>query len=258
MKVQFMSDLHLEFRGHKFENIFNFSGDILCLVGDICLVSNPDDSATFDKFLQYVCKKYKYVIHVPGNHEYYNTDVDSKLTIHKIDKIFKSYQKKYDNYNYLNNSILKIEDKEKKYFFIGTTLWSNPTIKDGKDLMSDYKYIYFNNGELFTPADCRTLFRRAKTFITSSIKKIKTVYKSGDKCILLTHHKPVADSEENEYTQFYETDITTLITHPITYAIHGHTHEHYDKVIKGVRYLSNPKGYIKQHTNFNRNLIIKL
>jgi hypothetical protein len=74
----------------------------------------------------------------------------------------------------------------------------------------------------------------------------------------LTHHKPIADGENNEYTEFYETDITNIIKSPISYAIHGHTHKNYDKTINGVRHLSNPKGYIKQHTNFKKDMYINI
>ena len=100
------------------------------------------------------------------------------------------------------------------------------------------------------------LHKKHVNYIKKSLEKYKNHI-----CVLLTHHKPISDTKNKDVlTQAYETDITKIISKysNVRYAIHGHTHKSYDKIIDNVRYLSNPKGYIGQHTKFNDKIIIKI
>ena len=75
----------------------------------------------------------------------------------------------------------------------------------------------------------------------------------NENAILLTHHKPVRDVDISKIiSQAYETDLKDIIIRePFKLACHGHTHVRYDKIVSGVRVVSNPKGYISQKTNFD-------
>ncbi len=78
MKIQYASDLHLEF-------IFNNAyiekypliaeGDILILAGDIIPFSLIDKAKNF---FNYISDNFLMTYWVPGNHEFYNSDINER------------------------------------------------------------------------------------------------------------------------------------------------------------------------------------
>ena len=259
--IQIVSDLHLEFREINFTNLIIPSAPILCLLGDICACGTIKDFNIFKKFIEYISKKFMYVIHVPGNHEYYtmgNNNIKISDTIPGIDKKIKVFFKQFKNVFFLNNNNITVKLNNKKYVFIGSTLWSNINKSDRKEvqgLMNDYSYIYMpdkntpNGVRKYNIDDMSIIHKSSVRYIKKNIDNIK----SGETCILLTHHKPVRDKPlSDKLSQAYETDLSgIIIKKPVKLAAHGHTHVKYDKVVNGVRVVSNPKGYINQKTLYN-------
>jgi uncharacterized protein (UPF0371 family) len=84
--------------------------------------------------------------------------------------------------------------------------------------------------------------------------------KSGEVAILLTHHKPIKDSEKIDMaTQAYESDLKDIIVkEPFKLACFGHTHVRYNKIINNVIVISNPKGYIAQKTKFDDSFAVDI
>ena len=73
MKIQYMSDLHLEFCDNSRwlkHNELPVTGDILVLAGDIFYLKNK--IAPLSNFWKWASTNYRQVLIVPGNHEYYN------------------------------------------------------------------------------------------------------------------------------------------------------------------------------------------
>lgn len=73
MKIQYMSDLHLEFSDNSRwlkHNELPVTGEILVLAGDIFYLK--DKVAPLTNFWKWVSANYRQVLIVPGNHEYYN------------------------------------------------------------------------------------------------------------------------------------------------------------------------------------------
>ena len=73
MKIQYMSDLHLEFADNSRylkHNELPVTGEILVLAGDIFYLK--DRVAPLTKFWKWASANYREVLIVPGNHEYYN------------------------------------------------------------------------------------------------------------------------------------------------------------------------------------------
>ena len=73
MKIQYMSDLHLEFCDNSRwlkHNELPVTGDILVLAGDIFYLKNR--IAPLNNFWKWASANYRQVLIVPGNHEYYN------------------------------------------------------------------------------------------------------------------------------------------------------------------------------------------
>ena len=75
MRVQYMSDLHLE----MIDNLdylktteFKVGGEILVLAGDIIYLR--DTIAVYNSFWDWAAKNYQQVLLVPGNHEFYGYD----------------------------------------------------------------------------------------------------------------------------------------------------------------------------------------
>ena len=97
MKIQYASDLHLEFaenwrylREHPLEK----AGDILVLAGDIGYIG--DENYSLHPFWSQVADQYEQVIVVPGNHEFYKyykkpTPEPKKVRKPKEPDFFKTY-----------------------------------------------------------------------------------------------------------------------------------------------------------------------
>jgi predicted phosphodiesterase len=285
MKIQIVSDLHLEFRDKNIYDILIPSAPILCMVGDICACGSNSDFKKLLNFLKYFCPKFEAILHVAGNHEYYTLTTakhdDLLLNIMpKIEKRLDNLTKIFPNYYFLNNSVWKFTSPvtKKKYIFVGTSLWTNIpkkiiTINEGKQIninleeiiqkkMNDYKYIYVADKEIgyrkFTVADMQKKHKQSLNFI----KKIINIANKSDKYILLTHHKPLFDrntDEQDEFTFAYENNLANIIlVPPFIAAVHGHTHIHYNKKINGVHVVSNPKGYPGEPTKFNPKFTINI
>jgi len=73
MKIQYMSDPHLEFSDNSRwmkHNELPVTGDVLVLAGDIFYLKNK--VAPLANFWKWASANYRQVLIVPGNHEYYN------------------------------------------------------------------------------------------------------------------------------------------------------------------------------------------
>jgi predicted phosphodiesterase len=74
MKLQIMSDLHMEMhadRGAEFIRDLDSTGvDILVLAGDITMARDYED---LENVFKPLARKYRHILYVPGNHEYYRS-----------------------------------------------------------------------------------------------------------------------------------------------------------------------------------------
>jgi 3',5'-cyclic AMP phosphodiesterase CpdA len=298
MKIQIVSDLHLEFYNKDTFHLITPAAPILCLVGDICVCGDPVDFQKLLSFLRHFSSKFEAIIHVAGNHEYYTKSRAGPAelianTIPEIDKRLRALTKTIPNYHYLNNSTWTYSNGVREIVFIGTTLWthipttthkeSTATKKNQATIaeliqarMNDYNFIYVPariNGKMtyrqYTVADMQKKHNAAVAFLKQAYraaKKIQTnaisAKKSSPTFILLTHHKPLFDKSTDltsVYTHAYESDLAAqLLVSPISVAAHGHTHKHYDKKINGVRVVSNPKGYIGEHTSYVDKFVVSV
>jgi|SRR6476620_13492 len=264
MLVQYVSDLHLEF---KTKNVIpkllkNIKADILVLAGDICTVGDKDGFDKFQELLKHYCPKYKYILHVAGNHEYYITNKHPKPEecMSGIDSKLKDLSKTYKNYVYLNCGRIVVNIDNKNYMFIGATLWSKvqkKNLAEVQEAMNDYVNIYIckdNKISYFNVEYMQKLHIKHRNYLKTSIDKAKSL---NIPAIIITHHKSLADTEPEKVTaitQAYETDMSRILKPPVVAVIWGHTHSHYFKKENNITYASNPMGYPYQQCGFKNNL----
>ena len=113
MKIQYASDLHLEFQSNsKFlkENPLKVTGEILILAGDIHVINH--DKFMEEPFWDWASKNYKQVIVAYGNHEFYR---GYDLSLMKDGFKYKIR----DNVYYYYNCVITIDDID----IIVSTLW---------------------------------------------------------------------------------------------------------------------------------------
>lgn len=262
---QIVSDLHIEFWESKLR--FNFikpSAPILCLLGDICCLGSTKDFELFKRFINEILPHYELIIMVSGNHEYWNTphrsngEITYDNTMQGIDEKLKKYFKMTSKkLHYLNNSTLTLKINNQPYVIVGSTLWSwipEQQRKSVTELMNDYKYIHYLDDKKIrkvTSDDIAAIHMKNYKYIKSQIKKAEI---NKSKVIVFTHHKPYLSPSHNQnsFDVAYESDLSHLFNSTVVLWAYGHTHIA-DNTFKGTTQLySNPKGYPKQKTNFDK------
>lgn len=261
MRVAYCSDLHLEFADLVLDN--TIQADVLVLAGDILkaddLHSNKNinhiepisklgrrqsSALIYRNFLKDISNKFKHIIVVAGNHEFY----DGKW-VDSIEHLKEEYSS-YHNIYFLENGIKKIEDCT----FIGGTLWTNLnkgdpiTVYQIKDLMSDYRVIRNDSREYSKLRPIDTLERHRKTLNYFSDTLSQT---ENEKFVVVSHHAPselsVAEMYKDDYVMngAYFSDLSNFILDnpQIKVWVHGHMHTNFDYNIGDTRVLCNPRGY---------------
>lgn len=274
MELQIISDIHVEFWNSK--DKFNFItpvAPILILAGDIGCCGADEDFEQYKKFINELLPKYKYIIIIAGNHEYwYNPDErkrppDITNTMLGVDKKIYNYCKTSPKLHYLNNSSIQLNIGSKKYKICGTTLWTyipEEQRKGFNKIMNDYKFIYTRDAETkeirnLSVNDVVKMHVKAVKFLKSEIDESKKI-QNGPELIIITHHKPYTSERYNKdpLAYAYESNLKDLMDYPIILWAYGHTHEHDNQRIGKILIYSNPKGYPKQKTLFNKNELVKL
>lgn len=145
MKIQFASDLHLEFpENSRFlkNNPMQPIGDVLVLSGDIGYL-NHETYSTHD-FWDWASDHFEKVLVVPGNHEFYSGYDLNKMSDDLAIPIRRNIDLCY------NKSVV-IGDVE----FVLTTLWSWISPDAARSIernISDFRYIRYNDRKLTAAA----------------------------------------------------------------------------------------------------------
>lgn len=251
MKIQYCSDLHLEFPDNKdyiLNNPIEPIADILILAGDIVpfkIIDNHQD------FFNYLSRNFKTTYWIPGNHEYYYYNVDSsKFLDTKI----------RENIFLVNNCVKEVSGIN----LIFSTLWSN--ISESKrwliqQSLSDFKVIKYID-RIFNVDDYNLLHKESVEFIQKAL-----ALKSDKKAIVVTHHAPTFVNYPEKYinskiNEAFATNLTELIEYnDIDYWIYGHHHSNVnDFQIGNTKLITNQLGYVKYNENigFNSKAYIKV
>ncbi|MBL7887280.1 MAG: metallophosphoesterase [Flavobacterium sp.] len=251
MKLQYCSDLHLEFPDNKeyiLDNPIEPTADILILAGDIVPFKIMNEQKDF---FDYISKNFKTTFWIPGNHEYYYYNVDSSSFLDT---------KIRENIFLVNNCVKEISGVN----IIFSTLWSN--ISEEKrwviqQSLSDFKVIKYKD-HLFNVDDYNALHKESLEFIQNALAT-----KSNKKKIVVTHHAPTFVKHPEKYVnskinEAFATNLTNLIQDStIDYWIYGHHHSNIGEFqIGNTKLVTNQLGYVKYNENdgYNNKAIITI
>lgn len=231
MNIQIASDLHLDqLKSLSFKDIIFPNSDILILAGDVCHI---ETFHLYDDFFNYLNENFKYIIYIPGNHEFYNKRGKS---IEDLENILKYLLSKYKNFIYLNNNSILLED----VLITGSCLWCSPKIDPPPWFKIDIKKEKIN---------------KLKEDSISYLQKVSSL--NVDKHVIITHYPPVNIAKTHRkndlYNDYYNNDNICLPFYP-KYWIFGHTHKNLFKTIENTTYISNQR----KDKSYNNSLVITI
>lgn len=254
MKIQYASDLHLEFADNwrilKQEEPMNVRGDILVLAGDIGYLG--DDNYQTHPFWDWASENYQQVIVALGNHEFYKFYDLSSMHDGLIGEI-------RTNVHYYYNAVVHIQEID----IIISTLWANIALEDAyitEHSVTDFRRILYGE-DILTFADFNREHKRCLGFIKQSVANSTAKHK-----IVVTHHVPSFQLMSPEFqgsriNGAFTVELTDYIaTSGIDYWIYGHSHRNIDKTIGTTRCVCNQFGYAfhNEHLTFDGNKYIEI
>lgn len=288
MLIRTASDLHTEFWAfNKMERIMDRILPPLPTDKDTVLVL-PGDIGTFNRYassikpaVNILSKRFRLVLYVYGNHEWYNSAVWGK------EKEFWTDKRKPKNVVILQDSFIIIDH----VLFIGSTLWTDfdsfdemamhcaargmndfICIKTGyRDDLQPYS---LQQMQPLTPQATANAHMNSRKFIFDAL----TVDRHGSllgailpedekpKRVVITHHCPSERSVHQKYKgdllnhAFYSDLDKFIINGGPDLWFHGHTHESFDYELGRTRVICNPYGYKdrEENRNYNPTLVLEV
>ena len=252
MKIQYCSDLHLEFLANK-NYLKHFpikpEGEILLLAGDIVLLKTMKDH---DDFFNYCADNFEATYWIPGNHEYYQYDLADVRT--------PLYEKIKEHVFLLNNQSVTYKNVE----FVFSTMWSHIPPQYEWDVQKNVNDFYQikNKGKNFTATDFNTLHQTGLEFLQTELAR-----PTDKQRIVVTHHVPTLMHYPQEYrhseiNSAFATELFEFIEGSnAAYWIYGHHHCNTASFkIGNTTMLTNQLGYVqqKEHLLFNPAAIIEI
>lgn len=230
--------------------------DYLALLGDI---GNPFSEA-YESFLADLSPKFKKIILIAGNTDYYNQDESSvQYTMQEVEVQISKLCKKYGNIDFLQRKCLRID--EVRYMIIGCTLWSRVQSEYVIKNWEDYKYIKVMDKNLnrirdLTAKDTNQFHDDDLRFINQYIEEAQKIQYN---LIVLTHFAPIKRNtlQENyrctlQQTQASDLEFLMKQSQIIKLWAFGHTHHSSDQMVNKTRVVSNQHGFYNE--NFDVNL----
>lgn len=264
MKVRFCSDLHTEFfKDNSIDDVLPHLPEdketVLSIAGDLGLMCLYDE--TIKQYLKILSKRFKYVLYILGNHEYYNSSYwGAELQFWKTKKLPKNVKVMVNDHIIINGVV-----------FIGTTLWTNFDNRNpcamiyANQNMSDFKVIkkkIYDKKFTITPEEMVDMFDINKKFIFDLVRKYE-----NNKCVIITHHAPsiigIDDNYKNDSLTpaFYSELGNDICNHNnIIFWHFGHNHSSVDEIIHHTKLVCNPFGYFGKQENkkYNPKLVVEV
>lgn len=254
MRVQYASDLHLEFGENSRwlkEHPLIPSADILVLAGDIGYLG--DDNYISHPFWNRVSEDFNQVIVVPGNHELYK--------FLDINELRNGWQLEIrHNVRVCYNSVIALNEETD---LIASTLWAHiPPFEEylTERCVSDFKRI--RNGEFRLSAQrFNEEHEVCRNFIEKAVSE-----SNAERIVVATHHIPsfalmAEEFKDSSINGAFTVELAGMIAESrINCWIYGHSHRNIDKMIGSTRCVSNQLGYVFQneHNTFRRDAVTEI
>ena len=239
MKIQVVSDLHLEFHNPLPE--LAEGADVIVCAGDVAPIGTGAVRYAAEEWAEA-----RHILYVPGNHEFYGTDIDrarkqlaAECVRHGI--------------TLLDPDATVIDDVH----FIGATLWTDflldgiahePGAHRAALGMSDFDgWIRHERGTgRFTTYESARRHAEERAFIEDELADAE---RDGATAVVITHHAPTPRSIAPRFrgsalNPAFASNLERLIARyqPALW-IHGHMHNSVDVTLGTTRVLANPAGY---------------
>lgn len=253
MKIQFASDLHLEFHDNwrwLRSNPLEVVGEVLVLAGDIGYLG--DDNYAGHPFWDWASENFAQVICCMGNHEFYK--------YYDIGPLYDGYCLEIrPNVHSYYNSVVRMGNTD----IVLSTLWAKIPLEEAyytEQVISDFRRILYN-GEPLTFAEFNREHSRCLSFIEDVVAKSDAAHK-----VMVTHHVPSFELLNPRFANSKANGAFTVELAPyieqsgIDYWIYGHSHYNKDAIIGNTRCVSNQLGYVShmEHLTFNQSKIIEV
>lgn len=253
MKIQYASDLHLEFVDnvdYLKANPLEVAGDILVLAGDTIYLGDRMEDAGW--FFDWCSRNFKQTYIVPGNHEYYG-HYPMEDTMHDWEL------KVRENVSYVNNKSVVIGKTE--IFF--TTLWTHIPAEEAytiAKIMNDCRNNRYE-GKGFGSRSWNKVHKECLQWLQSAVEASSAKHK-----VVVTHHCPYVNEAAEQYVGWlakkaYMVDVLPMFAGcKIDHWIHGHVHIPMQSASGQPQIHSNPMGYVDDGENrgFRNNALIEL
>lgn len=237
MEIQYCSDLHLEFPVNKryvHDNPIKPAGEILLLAGDIIPFSLMNKER---EFFDFVSDNFEHTYWVPGNHEYYHSDISERTGAFN--------EQIRSNMSLVNNCTIQY----KHLSLIFSTMWSRISPYRASAIqkdMADFRLIRSNDQKL-SVKDYNQLHENCLSFIANEFPR-----KPDNKTIVVTHHIPTflnypEKYRKSELNEAFAVELYDLIEpSQVDFWISGHSHEVVpDFKIGKTTLTSNQLGYVE-------------
>lgn len=249
MKIQLLSDLHLEFGGFTPPAL---DADVVVLAGDIHL---KEKGVAWAKEM-FSCP----VLYVMGNHEYYGGSLGKTR-----EAILKAAEG--TNVTVLDRKSIVIDGVR----FLGATLWTDYRLTgnqplalwDAQQAMTDFKKIRDEKFSKLRPTRVLAQHVKDRKFLEESLLE-----PFDGKTVVVSHHAPSSQSIHPRYKDSgghlnasYASDLERLVGDGLPALwVHGHTHDSFDYDLYGTRVVCNPRGYAPSELNpgFSPELLIEV
>ena len=242
MRIQILSDLHLEFPGNSLPPLAP-DAELIVLAGDLAPVRAGRVGEAARRWAGA-----ERILYVPGNHEFYGSDIDTAQAA-LADQCLRH------QVTLLDPGAVTIDDIR----FIGATLWTDfrlegaaaearahRTVAGGlADFRGAIRYRAGPSGR-FTTAESARRHAAHRAFIEAELESAASC---GLTPVVITHHAPsprcirprFADSRLNAG---FASDLDAVIARyqpPLW--VHGHLHDRVDEQLGETRVVCNPGGY---------------
>lgn len=252
MKIQIVSDLHIEQWGNEYGSRWwletflprlQTDADVLVIAGDFVSTAYRERSWSRARFVE-LFPLYKHIVFVPGNHEFWGNSIIDGMDV------LRDWNQTIAGLHLLEAGKVVTIDGQR---FHGGTMWQPHS---GSLWAASRKR--FIDGRMISD-----FYEEAPALFDLLMKHLEAECRPGD--IVVTHHSPSMDSldprwaghPDNRFFLTPEAEPYMLRLKPALW-IHGHVHSCWDYMKGSTRVIANPHGYPGEGVPFDPQLVVSV